>query len=66
MGVWISLEVSVIFKRDKFSGYVGVNTTFERQFYLPTNGINLKDDSHVISLQYRYFLEFKFIADTLA
>ena len=30
--------------------YVGVNTTFERQFYLPPNGINLKDDSHVISL----------------
>jgi hypothetical protein len=24
VGVWISLEVSVIFKRDKFSGYVGV------------------------------------------
>jgi len=23
VGVWISLEVSVIFKRDKFSGYVG-------------------------------------------
>ena len=30
--------------------YVGVNTNFERQFYLPQKGLNLKDGSHVISL----------------
>jgi len=30
--------------------YVGVIATFEKQFYLPPNGINLEADSHVISL----------------
>jgi hypothetical protein len=28
VGVWISFAVSVIFSRDKFSRYVGGNTTF--------------------------------------
>jgi hypothetical protein len=31
---WISLEVSVIFKRDKFSGYVGVICTFDSTILL--------------------------------
>jgi len=37
VGVWISLEVSVIFKRDKFSGYVGV----------------IKDEAHLIKIPSR-------------
>jgi hypothetical protein len=29
VGVWISLAVSVIFKRDKFSRYVGETSSFK-------------------------------------
>ncbi len=32
--------------------YVGEIATFKRQILLPLNGINLKDGSHVINLQY--------------
>jgi hypothetical protein len=42
--------ISQLFMVGQISIDVGVNTIFERQFYLPPNGINLRNDSLVISL----------------
>jgi hypothetical protein len=53
VGVWISLAVSVIFKWDKFSRYVGVIATFISKILLPINRRSIEDGSLVISLQYQ-------------
>jgi hypothetical protein len=58
--------VSQVFRAGQFGIDVGVSTTFERQILLPQNGRNLIDGSHVISLQYQYFLGDNFFADIIA